>query len=151
MLSIPFHSSVRIKLSGGSQIKDSAGNVIGINVKATTEKNKLARPRRNVEFAIHFGQGIVESEQIYEVLAKACKDNSGVVFNGKTYIVEGSSVWKVFSVISEDGEVMYTKKFTKAQVEEMLNDPETGPHLDDMLEAVYTSASSNTEESGGEE
>ena len=50
---IPFHSSVRIRLGAGQQIKDKSGDVIGIHVWAKTIKNKVAMPFRKVKFEIH--------------------------------------------------------------------------------------------------
>jgi len=65
---IPFHSSVRIFLRGGKPIKNEFGDVIGINVKAKTIKDKVAPPFRQAEFEIHFGYGIREDKQILELL-----------------------------------------------------------------------------------
>lgn len=69
---IPFHASVRIRLQGGSQIKDKDGTIIGINVEAKIVKNKVARPFRRAEFRIIFGKGIVEHEEIFDILRDAC-------------------------------------------------------------------------------
>jgi recombination protein RecA len=65
---IPFHSSVRVQLFGGNHIKNEYGEIVGIHVKAKTIKNKVAMPFRRVEFEIHFGYGIKESEQIFELM-----------------------------------------------------------------------------------
>ena len=63
---IPFHATTRIKLGAGQPIKDG-DDVIGINVSAKTIKNKVAPPFRKVDFEIHFGVGIKEHEQIFDV------------------------------------------------------------------------------------
>jgi recombination protein RecA len=73
--SIPFHSSVRIRLSSGTQVKDSKGNVIGIHVMSTIKKNKISIPFRKQEFDIVFGKGIVEHEYIFDECRSYCEDN----------------------------------------------------------------------------
>lgn len=55
---IAFHASTRIRLSQTGKIKDSAGNVIGVHVKAVIVKNRLGPPWREVEFDIYFDRGI---------------------------------------------------------------------------------------------
>jgi len=77
---IPFHSSVRIKLGAGSQIKNKEGDIIGINVSAKTIKNKVAHPFRTCHFEIHFGVGVKEHEQITDLL----RSSDDVEFEGKT-------------------------------------------------------------------
>lgn len=65
---IPFHSSVRIQLHGGQTIKNKYDEVVGIRVTAKTIKDKVAPPFRKVPFEIHFGYGIKEDEQIFDML-----------------------------------------------------------------------------------
>ena len=68
---LPFASSIRVRLSSGSKVKDKDENVIGINVVANVIKNKISNPFRKCEFRIHFGEGIKEDEEILAVLEKA--------------------------------------------------------------------------------
>ena len=84
-MAIPFHSSVRLKLGAGQQIKNKDGDVIGINVSAKTIKNKVAPPFRSVNFEIHFGKGIKEHEQTFDLLRKhgeASIDGNNICVSG---------------------------------------------------------------------
>jgi len=130
-MAIPFHSSVRIKLGAGSQIKNKEGDIIGINVSAKTIKNKVAPPFRTCHFEIHFGVGIKEHEQITDLLRAA----NDVELEGKTYSVEGSGAWKTLSVMdTKTGELLVEKKFTKSGMEELLNSKEYLPYIETMLD-----------------
>lgn len=135
-----FHSSVRIKLSGGSFLKNG-DTPIGIKVKATAIKNKIARPYRSCEFGIVFGKGIVEHEEILNILRRRSEDKSlPPISNGElTYSLEGDGSWKTFTVTTKDGEVVAQKKFQKSTFEGAFSDPEVGRHVEDMLELVMTS------------
>lgn len=135
--SIPFHSSVQVKLTGGSLIKE--GDVVkGIHVTATIVKNKVAKPWKKVVFDILFGKGITEGEYLLDVLRKRCEADEPVTKNDKTYVISGAQQWKTFTLIDKDGVVQLEKKFTKNQFGDLLNDPDVGPHLLDMVEIVLT-------------
>lgn len=130
---IPFHASVRIKLGAGSQIKDSKDNVIGINVSAKTIKNKVAPPFRSCDFEIHFGKGIVEHEQIFDVLRAHGKE----IINGKTISVEGGGAWKSLVVIDETtGEVIKERKFYKREFDIVLK--EEAEWIDPLFDMAMT-------------
>ena len=130
---IPFHSSVRIKLGAGQPITNKDKEVIGINVSAKTIKNKVAPPFRTVNFEIHFGKGIKEHEQIFDLLRKHGAESSG----GKTLEISGTGSWKSFTVIDEKtGELLIEKKFYKADFGEVMRNPEFSPYIDTLLEAA---------------
>ena len=128
---IPFHSSVRIKLGAGQQIKGKDKEVIGINVSAKTIKNKVSAPFRTANFEIHFGVGIKEHEQIFDLLRKHGEET----IDGKVVAVSGTGSWKSLTVVdSNTGEVVVEKKFYKAEFDQIIKDPELGPYIEDLLE-----------------
>ena len=131
---IPFHSSVRIKLGAGQRIENKDKEVIGINVSAKTIKNKVAPPFRTVNFEIHFGKGIREHEQIFDVLRK----HGSVTVDGEDIEISGTGSWKTFTVSdSSTGEVKIEKKFYKADFEEIISNPEFSGYIDLLIESAF--------------
>ena len=127
---IPFHASTRIKLGAGQQIKDG-DDVIGIHVWAKTIKNKVAPPFRKIDFEIHFGVGIKEHEQVFDILRK----HGPEVINGKEVHVSGTGAWKCLTVTNtETGEILIEKKFHKPKFNEIMKDPEYSDYIDGLLE-----------------
>jgi hypothetical protein len=137
---IPFHASIRIDLRGGSHIKEN-GIVKGIQVHSTIKKNKIARPYRKATFNIIFGRGIVEHVEILDVLRRRCeaKDLPPVTFGEFTYSITGNGGHKDLLITDKDGVVIHEKKVTKTQFGELFNDPVFGSHMENFMEAVYTS------------
>lgn len=127
---IPFHASTRIKLGAGQQIKDGE-DVIGIHVSAKTIKNKVAPPFRKIDFEIHFGVGIKEHEQIFDLLRK----NGPEIIKGKEVAVSGTGAWKTITITdTASGEILTEKKFHKPKFSEIMTDPEYSQYIDDLLE-----------------
>ena len=128
---IPFHSSIRIKLGAGQQIKDG-DDVIGIQVWAKTVKNKVAPPFRKVNFQIHFGKGIVEHEEMFDLLRK-----HGIVYDDdevkRSYLVSGTGGWKSIEMFDENGTVIDSKKFRKTEFNEIIEDDFWGPIVEIIL------------------
>ena len=131
-MAIPFHSSVRIKLGAGSPILDKDKHPIGINVSAKTIKNKVTAPFRTTNFQIHFGIGIKEHEEVFDILRK----HGAEQVDEHIVEVSGAGAWKHLSVATLDGEVVFEKKFYKADFYKIMRNPETKPYVDGLLEKV---------------
>lgn len=132
---VPFHASVRIKLTGGSKIGEKDEDMIGINVIARTIKNKVAAPFRKTEFQIHFGKGIVEHEEIFDVIRSFCESHGSLEKDGKLVKIEGTGAWKLFQVAdAKTGEILLEKKFVKSKFNELIADKVIGPYIEDLLE-----------------
>jgi len=137
--SIPYHASIRLKLTSGTQVKDKAGNVIGIHVIATIKKNKVAPPFRKCEFDIIFGKGIVEDEYLFDQVRSYCKDTGFIKRKGKTINISGEGAWKELSVVDDKtGEVIVEKKFYKSEFGELLRDAKHGPWLMEAIDCALT-------------
>tara|TARA_Y100000034_G_C6864425_1_gene393792 strand:- start:388 stop:1590 length:1203 start_codon:yes stop_codon:yes gene_type:complete len=139
---IPFHASIRIKLGAGQQIKDKNDDVIGIHVWAKTIKNKVAAPFRKVHFEIHFGKGIREHIQLFDLLRK-----HGMEEIGENEVkIHGTGSWRYFTVNNiETGELVIDKKFYKADFDKIIADPECKPYLDDLVERAMVKKLSTNE------
>lgn len=151
---IPFASSVRIRLTSATQVKDKAGNVIGIHVVATIKKNKVGPPFKKYEFDIIFGVGIVEHEYMFDECRSYCADNEiivdyelkGVPTKVKLEIT-GTGAWKEFNVIEVATKTnLLQKKFYKSEFGAVMKDPIYKPFIDKIVEATYTTVFDSTTE-----
>ena len=141
-LAIPFFSSIRIKLTGGQVIEDTDSSdkrIIGINVTAKCIKDKVAPPFRSCDFEIHFGKGIKEHEQLFDVLRAYCDESGGVVKDGKKTKIEGMGPWKTITVSDEaTGEVILEQKFYKNEFNKIMFSEHYRPYVEDLVEAAMT-------------
>jgi len=141
-LALPFHASVRIQLTGGSKVEDKDGNIIGINVIAKTVKNKVAAPHRRAEFKIMFGQGIDETEELFDLLRLAGPKE---IKNDLAVEVSGDGAWKTFQVSNvKTGEVLITKKFNKKDFGDIMKEYKN--YIDDLIDVVLIKQLTGTNE-----
>ena len=94
-------------------------------------------------FEIHFGKGIAEHEQLFDVLRKHGKVETA------THAIEvgGTGSWKTFMVSDrKTGEILIEKKFYKADFNDLLTDEKFKPYLDQLIEGVFVRGIENPAE-----
>ena len=93
----------------------------------------LARVMANRVWMHHFGKGIVEHEEIFDVLREAGERQIG----DNIICVSGTTAWKVFTVTNTvSGTTLVEKKFHKSDFGDMLKDPQYKTYLEDLIDAV---------------
>lgn len=142
-MAIPYHASLRLKLTGGQQIKKTINGkeiVVGICASVKTIKNKVARPWREVDFEIIFGKGLREEEQLFDTLREFLeKTKTDVVVNGKKVVLSGTTQWKNFQVSdTATGEVLVDVKFNKSEFgRKILRAPEYKTYMDALIQTCF--------------
>lgn len=134
---IPYASSIRLRVMTGQPIKNDK-DVIGINVEVKVIKNKVAKPFRSCELSIIFGKGVIDDEQMFDVLRAHCDAKGAVNANGKLLLIEGAGAWKTFSVADEKtGAFIHEVKFNKSDFRsKVLKVPEFQGYIADLLDAA---------------
>jgi len=87
-MSLKFYASVRIDVRKKEDLKNKAGDPVGVKVKAKIIKNKMAPPMKVVEFDIIYAQGIDEYGCIFDLgLDKGILTQKGawVYYNGENF------------------------------------------------------------------
>lgn len=142
---LPFYASVRIRLQGGKHLRldanDKTSEPYGIEVEAKLIKNRMTTPHRRANFQIHFGKGVFDHEEIFDLCREWCDANKKTPFmlEGKTVSIEGTGGNK-YLIVSDPatGEVAVEKAFFKKKFGEVRKDPQYKKWIDPLVETVLT-------------
>jgi recombination protein RecA len=99
---IPFSASVILRLAKVGKIKNAAGDVVGVRVKADLKKNRLGPPDRAIELEVYYDRGIDDiTSWIKYLKEKGIIDGTMAKFtyvdlNGEEHTFKGSA-WREFT------------------------------------------------------
>jgi recombination protein RecA len=68
---LPYHASVRVRLTSSTKLKDKANNVYGLKTNGRIIKSRLGPGHRSVRFEIHFDHGVDDEGSWFETLHEA--------------------------------------------------------------------------------
>jgi recombination protein RecA len=68
---LPYHSSIRLRVSSSTKLKDKAGEIYGLVTNGRVMKSRLGTSHRTCKFEIHFDFGIDDEASWYLVLHEA--------------------------------------------------------------------------------
>jgi len=144
---VPFHATIRIRLAKIADIKNDAGDVIGVTVKATTKKNKIAPYNRTCEFNIYFNKGIDDVEswldnlESRKIVTKPTKQKYSIEIDGKTYEFKKSAWYK--TLIDNN---LYDKIKDMVVKANTIDYESLIPSFDDMVNSAKESVDEDTGE-----
>jgi recombination protein RecA len=138
--SIPFHASVRIRLSSIGAIKtkkDGRDEIVGSRVKAKLVKNRCGPPLRECEYEVYFDSGIDD----YSSWLTTMKDHSLVSQSGAWYSWTNEETGEVIKFQSKE---FVDKIMSNPKLQEMIYDEIAekvimkyqqldGPRIDDAI------------------
>lgn len=87
-MALKYAASVRIDIRRREDIKDKAGNSVGIVSKVKIVKNKMAPPMKVTEFSILYGKGIDEYGCVLDVAIEAgifTQKGAWIYYNGELF------------------------------------------------------------------
>jgi len=65
---LPYHSSLRIRVTSSTKLKDKSNEIYGLVTNARIIKSRLGPAHRSVKFEIHFDHGIDDEQSWFNVL-----------------------------------------------------------------------------------
>lgn len=68
---LPYHSSVRLRVSSSTKLKDKSGEIYGLVTNGRVMKSRLGTSHRTCKFEIHFDHGIDDEASWFLVLHEA--------------------------------------------------------------------------------
>lgn len=137
-MAVPYAASTRVKINTGKPVLAKDESTIGIEVTAKTIKNKVGRPFREATFQIHFGVGVIDHENLFDSLRTHCEAKGGAIVNGVKVSIEGAGAWKEWKGFDvKTGEVVFEKKFYKADFDKILKDPQYKEYMAGLMDAAF--------------
>ncbi|MFA5623370.1 MAG: DNA recombination/repair protein RecA, partial [Candidatus Dojkabacteria bacterium] len=84
---LKFWASVRVSVNRGKHIEDKDKTVIGHYMNINCIKNKVAPPYRKCSVGLMYGEGLVETESLIDIL---CKEGKIEVVKQGSYKIVGT-------------------------------------------------------------